>query len=98
MLCAPVSHSNLSALDQILVKFSQLYYQDILAQACPNLEELSQIAAEASKMDLAFSHWASSQMDIWKPVPRGSLSQEVAAQSSYELGHSGHVDEYYNRK
>lgn len=83
-----------------MVKFGQLYYhsEGILAQACPNLEDLSQIASEASEMDLAFAHWASSQMDIWKPVPRGSLSQEVAAQSSYEFSHSGKVDDYYDRK
>lgn len=73
------------ALDQIMVNFGQLYYyaEEIMAQACPNFEEPYQIAAEASKMDSAFYHWASSQMDLWKPAPRGSLSQEVAVQSSY---------------
>lgn len=83
-----------------MVKFGQLYYhaQDILAQAFPDLEELSLIAAEAAEMDLAFSHWASSQMDIWKPVPLGSLSPETAVQSSYDFCHSGQVDDYYDRE
>lgn len=100
MLCSPISHGNLLTLDQILIRFGRLFYQaeDVLAQRNPDLEESAHIEKASLEMDLAFSHWARSQIDIWKPVQRGSLTQEAVSRSHCKFGYAGRVDDYYDCK